>query len=71
MLKTKLLSFLITVSLTLISCELPDSNYETVLKDELFRNEILKNNPGEYIKLLKAIHILKRLIVTQKLEMLS
>ena len=54
MLKTKLLSFLITVSLTLISCELTDSNYETVLKDELFRNEILKNNPGEYIKLSKG-----------------
>ena len=51
MLKTKLLSFLITVSLTVISCELTDSNYETVLKDELFRKEILKNNPGEYIKL--------------------
>ena len=54
MLKTKLLSFLIIVNLTVISCELPDSNYETVLKDESFRKEILKNNPGEYVKLSKG-----------------
>ena len=51
MLKTRLLSFLIFVNLAVISCELPDSNYETVLKDELFRKDILKNNPGEYIHL--------------------
>ena len=50
MLKTKLLSFLIIVNLTVISCELPDSNYETVLKDESFRKEILKNNLAFILK---------------------
>ena len=54
MLKTKLLSFLIILNLTVISCELPYNNYETVLKDKLFRKEILKKNPGEYVKLSKG-----------------
>ena len=51
MLKTNLLSFLFVLNLLLISCESSSNNYETVVKDESFRKEVLKTNPGDYVKL--------------------
>jgi pimeloyl-ACP methyl ester carboxylesterase len=51
MLKTYLFSFLFVLNLLLISCESSSKNYETVVKDESFRKEVLKSNPGDYVKL--------------------
>jgi pimeloyl-ACP methyl ester carboxylesterase len=51
MLKTNLFSFLFVLNLLLISCESSSKNYETVVKDESFRKEVLKSNPGDYVKL--------------------
>ena len=44
----KLLLFIL---LTSISCDQSINKYEYVVKDETFRNNILKNNPGEYVQL--------------------
>ena len=44
----KLLLFIL---LTSISCGQSINKYEYVVKDETFRNNILKNNPGEYVQL--------------------
>lgn len=51
MLKTNLFSFLFVLNLLLISCESSSKNYETVVKDESFRKDVLKSNPGDYVKL--------------------
>ena len=51
MLKTYLFSFLFVLNLLLISCESSSNNYETVVKDESFRKDVLKSNPGDYVKL--------------------
>ena len=51
MLKTYLFSFLFVLNLLLISCESSSKNYETVVKDESFRKDVLKSNPGDYVKL--------------------
>ena len=47
----KLLLFIL---LTSISCDQSINKYEYVVKDETFRNNILKNNPGEYVQLSKG-----------------
>ena len=44
----KLLLFIL---LTSISCDQSINQYEYVVKDETFRDNILKNNPGEYLQL--------------------
>ena len=44
----KLLLFIL---LTSISCDQSINKYEYVVKDETFRDNILKNNPGEYLQL--------------------
>lgn len=44
----KLLLFIL---LTSISCDQSINKYEYVVKDETFRNNVLKNNPGEYVQL--------------------
>ena len=54
MLKTYLFSFLFVLNLLLISCESSSNNYETVVKDESFRKDVLKSNPGDYVKLTKG-----------------
>lgn len=54
MLKTNLFSFLFVLNLLLISCESSSKNYETVVKDESFRKDVLKSNPGDYVKLTKG-----------------
>ena len=54
MLKTNLFSFLFVLNLLLISCESSSNNYETVVKDESFRKDVLKSNPGDYVKLTKG-----------------
>ena len=54
MLKTYLFSFLFVLNLLLISCESSSKNYETVVKDESFRKDVLKSNPGDYVKLTKG-----------------
>ena len=47
----KLLLFIL---LTSISCDQSINKYEYVVKDETFRNNILKNNPGAYVQLSKG-----------------
>ena len=47
----KLLLFIL---LTSISCDQSINKYEYVVKDETFRNNILENNPGEYVQLSKG-----------------
>ena len=42
---------LLFIFLTSISCDQSINKYEYVVKDETFRNNILKNNPGEYVQL--------------------
>ena len=42
---------LLYILLTSISCDQSINKYEYVVKDETFRNNILKNNPGEYVQL--------------------
>ena len=44
----KLLLFIL---LTSISCDQSINQYEYVVKDETFRNNVVKNNPGAYIQL--------------------
>ena len=44
----KLLLFILFTS---ISCDQSINQYEYIVKDETFRNNVLKNNPGEYLKL--------------------
>ena len=44
----KLLLFIV---FALISCDQSTIQYEYVVKDESFRKYVLKNNPGEYVKL--------------------
>ena len=45
---------LLFIFLTSISCDQSINKYEYVVKDETFRNNILKNNPGEYVQLSKG-----------------
>ena len=45
---------LLFIFLTSISCDQSINQYEYVLKDEIFRNNVLKNNPGEYVQLSKG-----------------
>ena len=47
----KLLLFIL---LTSISCDQSINQYEYVVKDEIYRNNVLKNNPGEYVQLSKG-----------------
>ena len=47
----KLLLFIL---LTSISCDQSINQYEYLVKDETFRNNILKNNPGAYVQLSKG-----------------
>ena len=47
----KLLLFILLIS---ISCDQSINQYEYVVKDEIFRNNVLKNNPGEYVQLSKG-----------------
>ena len=42
---------LLFIFLTSISCDQSINKYEYVVKDETVRNNILKNNPGEYVQL--------------------
>ena len=47
----KLLLFILLIS---ISCDQSINQYEYVVKDEIYRNNVLKNNPGEYVQLSKG-----------------
>ena len=47
----KLLLFIL---LTSISCDQSINQYEYVVKDEIYRNNVVKNNPGEYVQLSKG-----------------
>ena len=47
----KLLLFILLISL---SCDLSINQYEYVVKDEIYRNNVVKNNPGEYVQLSKG-----------------
>ena len=42
---------LLFIFLTSISCDQSINQYEYVVKDETFRNNVIKNNPGAYIQL--------------------
>lgn len=45
---------LLFIFLTSISCDQSINQYEYLVKDEIFRNNVLKNNPGEYVQLSKG-----------------
>ena len=47
----KLLLFILLIS---ISCDQSINQYEYVVKDEIYRNNVVKNNPGEYVQLSKG-----------------
>jgi len=47
----KLLLFILLIS---ISCNQSINQYEYVVKDEIYRNNVVKNNPGEYVQLSKG-----------------
>ena len=47
----KLLLFILLISL---SCDQSINQYEYVVKDEIYRNNVVKNNPGEYVQLSKG-----------------
>ncbi len=42
---------LVVIIFTLLSCNQSSIQYEYVVKDDTFRNNVLNNNPGEYISL--------------------
>jgi len=46
--------FLLFILLISISCDQSINQYEYVVKDEVFRNNVVKNNPGEYVQLSKG-----------------
>jgi len=46
--------FLLFILLISISCDQSINQYEYIVKDEVFRNNVVKNNPGEYVQLSKG-----------------
>ncbi len=49
-----------------LSCESPVDKYESVIKDESFRNNVLKNNPGEYVNLTNGFTYFEEVNVDSK-----
>ena len=47
----KVLLYILLIS---ISCDKSINQYEYVVKDEIYRNNVVKNNPGEYVQLSKG-----------------
>ena len=45
---------LLSILLISISCDKSINQYEYVVKDEIYRNNVVKNNPGEYVQLSKG-----------------